>query len=40
MKHYQVWTKNHGTDKCAGDVKSDGNWYINILSVVSQDLLV
>ena len=40
MKNNQVWTKDLRTDIYQVDVKSDENWYLNILGVVSQDLLV
>ena len=40
MKNNQVWTKDLRTDIYQADVKSDENWYLNILGVVSQDLLV
>ena len=40
MKLSQVWTKGLGTDIYPADVKSDENWYLNILGVVTQDLAV
>ena len=39
MKDYQVWTKDLGNDIYPGDVKSVENWYLNILGVLSQDLV-
>ena len=40
MKHNQVGTKDLGTDIYQADVKSYENWYLNILGVVSHNLVV